>query len=269
MLRGGARQGRRASSARATRARSSSRAARPRRSTSSRTAAAAATCGPGDEVLVTAHGAPLEHRAVADAVRGARRGAARGADRRPRRAAARRVREAALAAHADRRGDARLERARHGQPGARDRAAVPRARRAGAGRRRAGGAAPARRRAGARLRLLRVLGPQAVRPDRHRRAVGPRRAARGDAAVPGRRRHDRVGHASRRRPTPGSRSASRPARPTSPAIVGLGAAIDYVERLGLDAIAAHERELLAYAERAPRRGAGPAHRRHRAAQGRA
>jgi cysteine desulfurase/selenocysteine lyase len=31
-------------------------------------------------------------------------------------------------------------------------------------------------------------------------------------------------------------------------IVGLGAAIDYVERIGLDAIAAHDRELLAYAE---------------------
>jgi cysteine desulfurase/selenocysteine lyase len=31
-------------------------------------------------------------------------------------------------------------------------------------------------------------------------------------------------------------------------IVGLGAAIDYVEQIGLDAIAAHERDLLAYAE---------------------
>jgi cysteine desulfurase/selenocysteine lyase len=31
-------------------------------------------------------------------------------------------------------------------------------------------------------------------------------------------------------------------------IVGLGAAIDYVERIGLDAIGAHERELLGYAE---------------------
>jgi len=30
--------------------------------------------------------------------------------------------------------------------------------------------------------------------------------------------------------------------------IGLGAAIDYVERLGFDAISAHERELLAYAE---------------------
>jgi cysteine desulfurase/selenocysteine lyase len=36
--------------------------------------------------------------------------------------------------------------------------------------------------------------------------------------------------------------------PDIAAIVGLGAAIDYVERIGLDAIAAHERELLAYAE---------------------
>jgi len=33
-------------------------------------------------------------------------------------------------------------------------------------------------------------------------------------------------------------------------IVGLGAAIDYVEKLGLDAIAAHESEVLAYATRA-------------------
>jgi cysteine desulfurase/selenocysteine lyase len=36
--------------------------------------------------------------------------------------------------------------------------------------------------------------------------------------------------------------------PNIAAIVGLGAAIDYVERLGYDAIAAHERKLLAYAE---------------------
>jgi cysteine desulfurase/selenocysteine lyase len=36
--------------------------------------------------------------------------------------------------------------------------------------------------------------------------------------------------------------------PSIAAIVGLGAAIDYVERLGFEAITAHERELLAYAE---------------------
>ena len=60
-------------------------------------------------------------------------------------------------------------------------------------RRRAGGAAPRRRRAGARLRFLRLLEPQDVRPDRHRRPLRPPRAARGDAAVSRRRRHDRVG----------------------------------------------------------------------------
>ncbi len=65
-----------------------------------------------------------------------------------------------------------------------------------AGRRRAGGPAPARRRECNRLRLLRVLGAQAVRPIRRRRAVGPRRAARGDAAVPDRRLDDRIGDAA-------------------------------------------------------------------------
>ena len=44
------------------------------------------------------------------------------------------------------------------------------------------------------LRLLRRHRPQAVRPDRHRRALRPGSAPRGDAAVPGRRRHDPLGH---------------------------------------------------------------------------
>jgi cysteine desulfurase/selenocysteine lyase len=43
--------------------------------------------------------------------------------------------------------------------------------------------------------------------------------------------------------------------PNIAAIVGLGAALDYVGRLGMDAIAAHERDLLAYAE--PRIAAVP------------
>ncbi len=47
-----------------------------------------------------------------------------------------------------------------------------------------------RRRAGARLRLLRVLRAQDVRPDRHRRALRARGRAGGDAALAGRRRHD-------------------------------------------------------------------------------
>ena len=64
------------------------------------------------------------------------------------------------------------------QPGQGDDRLCACARRAGAGRRRAGGAAPDGRRAGSRLRLLRLLGPQAVRPDRHRHALRQGRAAR-------------------------------------------------------------------------------------------
>ena len=46
---------------------------------------------------------------------------------------------------------------------------------------------------GPRLRFLRLLRPQALRADRDRRALGPGRAARRDAAVAGRRRDDRQG----------------------------------------------------------------------------
>ena len=52
-------------------------------------------------------------------------------------------------------------------------------------------AAPAGRRRRARRRLLRLDRPQGLRADRHRRAARPPRAARGDAAVPRRRAHDR------------------------------------------------------------------------------
>ena len=96
-------------------------------------------------------------------------------------------------------------------------------------------------RAGRRLRG--VHRAQDARPDRHRRAVGAARAARGDAAVPGRRRDD-------------PRGASSPARrwnelpwkfeagtmPIAEA-VGLGAAVDYLSALGMDAVFAHDREL--------------------------
>ena len=71
--RGGPRQGPPVHRRRAARARSSSSAAPPRASTWSRRAGAAPTSAPGDEIVITAHGAPLEHRALADAGRGARR----------------------------------------------------------------------------------------------------------------------------------------------------------------------------------------------------
>ena len=54
--------------------------------------------------------------------------------------------------------------------------------------------------AGAGLRLLRLLGPQTLRPDGYRRAVRQARTARPDASVPRRRRHGRYGCRSRRRP---------------------------------------------------------------------
>ena len=90
-------------------------------------------------------------------------------------------------------------------------------------------------------------GHKMLRPDRHRRAVGPLRAARRAAAVPRRRRDDRDrrhdGHHLRRR----RRTGSRPARRRSPQAVGLGAAVDYLTALGMENVAAHEHELTAYA----------------------
>ncbi len=46
-----------------------------------------------------------------------------------------------------------------------------------------------------------LLGPQGLRPDRHRRSLRQGRRPRGDAAVAGRRQHDRRTSPSRRRPT--------------------------------------------------------------------
>ena len=78
----------------------------------------------------------------------------------------------------------------------------------------------------------RFTGAQDARPDRHRRAVGPARAARGDAAVPRRRRDDPRRHArtaSRTNDVPWKFEAGTP--PIAEA-VGFGAAVDYLETLG-------------------------------------
>ena len=97
----------------------------------------------------------------------------------------------------------------------------------------------------ARLRLLRVLGAQDVRPHRHRRAHRSRVAARGHAAVAGRRRHDphrelREDHVQRAAVQVRSRHAQhlrrgrawrRPSTTSTP--------------LGIDNIHAHEQRLLA------------------------
>ncbi len=112
-LRGGARARCGASSGPPTAARSSSPAARPRRSTSSRTRSASASFVPRRRDPDHRDGAPLEHRAVAAAVRAHGSTLARRADRRRGRAAPRRARAPARAAHPSRRRDAHVERARH------------------------------------------------------------------------------------------------------------------------------------------------------------
>ena len=95
-------------------------------------------------------------------------------------------------------------------------------------------------------RLPRLHRAQDARADRHRRAVGPGRAARRDAAVPRRRLDDRDGHDGAARPSPPPPSGSRPAPADRPG-GRAGAAVDYLTGLGMDAIAAHEHELTAYA----------------------
>ena len=105
-------------------------------------------------------------------------------------------------------------------------------RRAGPARRRPGRAAHEGRCAGARLRLLLLLGAQDVRPDRHRRALRTRGAARGDATLAGRRRHDPGGEL---RDAPSTTRLPHKFEAGTPHIagaVGLAAAVDYLETLG-------------------------------------
>ena len=136
-------------------------------------------------------GAPREPRALAGAVPAHRRGPA--LVPRDRRRAARPRLARAVAAHEDRGVRAPVQRARHGPAGRGAGVAGPRGRGADRARRLPVGAAPAGEPHRAGCRLRRLLGPQDARPVRGGRAVGPGRAARGDAAVPHRRFHDRAG----------------------------------------------------------------------------
>ena len=135
-------------------------------------------------------GAPREPRPVADPGPGEGRGPRVHPDHRRRDPAPGRVRRPAPAQAQAGRVHPRQQHAGHDQPGRGDDPQGPRGRRAGPHRRRPGRAPPQGRRPGHRLRLLRVQRPQDARPDGLRRAVGPARAARGDAPVHGRRRHD-------------------------------------------------------------------------------
>ncbi len=176
--------------------------------------------GPGDEILITG----LEHHSnivpwqmLCEEQGRPPRG---GADRRPRRRPAGRIRAPALsAAPASWRSPTSRTPWARSTP-SREMAELAHARgRRGAGGRRPGGAPPGGRRPGPGLRLLRLLRPQGLRADRHRRALGALRAAGRDAALAGRRRHDphrlvRQGDLRRRRPT-GSRPARRSSRAPS------------------------------------------------------
>ena len=104
---------------------------------------------------------------------------------------------------------------------------------------------------------------------RHRNTLRPRgAAARRHAAVHGRRRHDRGGDGGRQSPTTIRRIASRPARRRSSRRSGLGAALDYMEKVGRERIAAHEADLKTYAHERLRADQLAAHLRRRARQGR-
>ena len=98
----------------------------------------------------------------------------------------------------------------------------------------------------ARRRLHRLLRPQDDGPDRHRRPVGPGRAARRHAALPRRRRHDPRRQARRLQaaPPPARFEAGTP--PIAEA-VGLTAAIAYLNDIGMDRIRAHELALTNFA----------------------
>ena len=88
-------------------------------------------------------------------------------------------------------------------------------------------------------------GAQALRPDRHRLPVGPRRAARRDAAVAGRRRDDRPGHVREDHLPRPAAARFEAGTPHIVGAIGLHAAVDWVESIGLDAIHAHECALVA------------------------
>ena len=141
-----------------------------------------------------------------------------------------------------------FERARHRHAGAADdRDGTPR-RRARAGRWRAVRLAHARRRAAARLRLVCFLRPQGVRADRHWRAVRQERPPR--CTPPWQGGGNMIQNVTFEKTVYQEAPARFEAGTGNIAdAVGLGAALDYVERIGIDNINRYEHELLVYATR--------------------
>ena len=97
-----------------------------------------------------------------------------------------------------------------------------------------------------RLRLPRVLGHKMLGPDRHRCALGTPRDARSDGPVPRRRRDDP------RVTLEGSTWNDIPYKfeagtPNIADVIAFGAAIDYLEGLGMDSVREHEIAITQYA----------------------
>ena len=199
-----ARQGAALHQRRATRARSSSRAARPRRSTSSRRATARPRLKPGDEILISAmehHSNIVPWQIVCEQTGATLARRSRSTDAgeldldefaTP---ARRRARSIVAITHVSNALGTINPVAEHHRAGARARAPVLLD---GA----QAVAAPARSTC---RRSAATSTPSPATRSTARPAsaccTASARAARGDAAVPGRRRHDPLGHASRRRPT--------------------------------------------------------------------
>ena len=123
---------------------------------------------------------------------------------------------AARPADEGRRADARLEQPGHDPAGRRNDADGQALRRPRADRRRPVGRPHSGQRAAARLRLLRLLRPQDLRPDGHRRGLRQGRTARDPAALARWRQHDPQRDVRRNDATPTRRPSSKPARRTSP-----------------------------------------------------
>ena len=226
------------------------------------------TLKPGDEILITRARAPRQHRPVADGVRADRVHAARRADQPPRRARARRVPRAADSAHPPGGRGARLQRARHGAAAEAHHRRSARPWRAGAGRRRAGRAAPERRRA-ARSARTSTPSPATSSMDRPASACCTGASELLAAMPPWQGGGDMIRTVTFEKTTyndlPWKFEAGTP---NISGAVGLAAAIDYVESLGLDAIARARAAAAAAGDRGARAPAGHPDHRHGGRQGR-
>ena len=243
-LRGRARRGGAPGRARRASARSSPRTP-ARRSTWWPGRGASATCAAGDEILVTEmehHSNIVPWQIVAEITGAAVRfvpvtpGGELDMDA---------LRGHALRAHPDGRRGPRQQRPRHDQPGRRDRPARPRAGRPGAGGRLAERPPHAGRLRGPRAATScaftghKMLGPTGI-------GVLVGRPALLESMEPFLGGGEMISNVTTRRARPGprSRGSSRPGRPPIAEAVGLGAAADYLAAVGLDAVRAHEVELV-------------------------